>query len=247
MAKKKHGGHHGGAWKVAYADFVTAMMALFLVLWLASQDQKIKEAIQRSFRNPLQPLTLEGGGILPNKDPQPVFRDSQNFNPSAVVELSVLRRIFQDLNKDLPTNPDAPEENSMKLELIPDGVRVNIFDRSKRPIFDAESAEFTRYGEWVITSLAWSIGRYARAFQVELEGHTEAGHPPRNDTYTKWELSSDRANSARRKLLEHGIPEAQIRKVAGFGDVNPMKDTDPRDEANRRVTVILKVKPTDGR
>jgi len=91
MSSKKHGGHHGGAWKVAYADFVTAMMALFLVLWLASQDQKIKEAVERSFRNPFGTLTKESTGIISNQEMQAVNTTSGSFDSASAVELTFLQ------------------------------------------------------------------------------------------------------------------------------------------------------------
>ncbi len=236
MAGKQKHAHHGGAWKVAYADFVTAMMALFLVLWLSSQDQKIKEAIQRSFRNPPHPLANGNSGILAS--------DEKNLpNAKGAVELNLLRRVAQDLTHASPSGPDTPDSEIFKMELLADGVRVNIFDRSRRPVFAPDTAEFTKYGEWVLTTLAWNLARLSGSFQVEVEGHTEAGHVARNEDYGNWELSTDRANSARRKLLEHGMPAFQIRQVAGFADVAPMADLDPRDEANRRVTVLLKINP----
>src|ERR1043165_3453076 len=95
---KKHG-HHGGAWKVAYADFVTAMMALFLVLWLTAQDTKIKEAIERAFRNPFSSATKESVGILPNKDVQALQQQKGSFDSVSVLQLELLRRITDDLAK----------------------------------------------------------------------------------------------------------------------------------------------------
>src|ERR1700744_1536483 len=104
MSKK--GGHHGGAWKVAYADFVTAMMALFMVLWLTSQDQRIKEAIERAFRNPFSSVTKDSTGVIPSKDTQAVRSSSGNFDSSSAVELTMLRRLNQDLLKSLQTDAD---------------------------------------------------------------------------------------------------------------------------------------------
>src|ERR1700691_6481417 len=95
---KKHA-HHGGAWKVAYADFVTAMMALFMVLWLSSQDQRIKEAVERAFRNPFSSVTKDSVGIIPSKETQAVRNSSGNFDSSSAVELNMLRRLNQDLIK----------------------------------------------------------------------------------------------------------------------------------------------------
>jgi len=109
MARKQHG-HNGGAWKVAYADFVTAMMALFLVLWLTSQDEKIKEAVQRSFTNPFSSVTKESVGIIPNKNTKAMSQDkSGNFDSSAAVELAMLRRLSEDLLKVLQKE-DEPEK-----------------------------------------------------------------------------------------------------------------------------------------
>ena len=103
MSKK---GHHGGAWKVAYADFVTAMMALFMVLWLTSQDQRIKEAVQRAFRNPFSSVTKESTGVIPNKDAQAVKASNGNFDSASAVELTMLRRLNQDLLKSLQSDED---------------------------------------------------------------------------------------------------------------------------------------------
>lgn len=245
MAKKGHG-HHGGAWKVAYADFVTAMMALFLVLWLTSQDEKIKEAVQRSFTNPFASLTKESVGIIPQKDTPAISQDkSGNFDSSSAVELAMLRRLSEDLLKAFDKEETPEDQKPTKLDLTPEGLRISIFDRSRRPIFKPQSAQFTPYGDWVMSTLAWQISLYA-SFTVELEGHTESGHKPVREDYGDWEISSDRASAARRKLIEHGVSTGQIRKVAGFGDTVPMPETDPENEANRRITVMLKIRQTKG-
>ncbi len=242
MARKKHHGHHGGAWKVAYADFVTAMMALFLVLWLVSQDQKIKEAVQRSFRNPFASVTKESTGIVSNQDTISVKAREGNFDSASAVELNMLRKIAQDLTAMLQTNPDEAEQNPLDLEITPDGMRISVFDRNNKPIFEKDSAEFTQYGSWVFTTLAWQISRFTNNFNVELEGHTEKGGSYPHAGYGAWELSVDRANASRRKLLAHDVQPNQIRKVAGFADTMPMPNLEPDSESNRRVAVLLKVK-----
>ncbi|MDB6053125.1 MAG: flagellar motor protein MotB [Verrucomicrobiales bacterium] len=242
MAKKRHP-HHGGAWKVAYADFVTAMMALFLVLWLTSQDEKIKEAVERAFKNPFSSVTKESVGIIPNKDSQALRSTGGNFDSASAIELTMLRRLNDDLLKSLKTETDSEEKDqrSVQLDLSPEGLRISIFDRSKKPIFERQSSSFTSYGAWVFSTLAWEISRHAN-FVVELEGHTEQGNAQIREDYGNWEISSDRANAARRKLEENGVKGAQIRKVAGFGDTSPMPGAEPADQINRRVTVLLKVK-----
>src|SRR5215475_1383466 len=117
MSKK---GHHGGAWKVAYADFVTAMMALFMVLWLTSQDQRIKEAVERAVGNPFSSVTKDSVGIIPSKDTQAVRSSSGNFDSASAVELTMLRRLNQDLMKSLQSEADDKEQSSIKLDITPE-------------------------------------------------------------------------------------------------------------------------------
>src|SRR6516225_6348946 len=99
MSKKKHDQHHGGSWKVAYADFVTAMMALFLCLWLTSQDQKIKDAVERAFRNPFSSVTKESVGIIPNKDTSSTYKQEGKFTSVSAVEMETMRHLSDDLSK----------------------------------------------------------------------------------------------------------------------------------------------------
>jgi chemotaxis protein MotB len=235
MSKKAH---HGGAWKVAYADFTTAMMALFIVLWLTSQDQRIKEAVERAFRNPFSSVTKDSVGIIPSKDTQAVRSQSGNFDSASAVELTILRRLNQDLAKSFMS--DDADQSSVQLDLTPEGLSINVFDRTHKPIFEPQSTTFTPYGDWVFSTLAWEISRYQN-FSVELEGHTEKGNAPIRPDYGDWEISSDRANAVRRKLIERGVESLQIIKVVGFGDTEPMQDYDSTNEVNRRVTVLLNV------
>jgi chemotaxis protein MotB len=238
---RKHG-HHGGAWKVAYADFVTAMMALFLVLWLTAQDTKIKEAIERAFKNPFSSATKESMGIIPNKDVQGTHEQRGQFESVNAVEMELLRRITEDLAKMFQSQED--NANSVKIQLTSEGLRINIFDLARKPIFASDSAKLTDYGAWVVSTLAWEIARYS-TFNVEVNGHTESGRQPLRDDYGAWELSADRANAARRLLLHSGVRTAQIARVAGFGDTQPFEGSAPTDEINRRVTVLLKVQQND--
>lgn len=241
---KKHG-HHGGAWKIAYADFVTAMMALFLVLWLTAQDQKIKEAIERAFRNPFASATKESVGIIPNKDVQATHEQRGQFESMNAVEMELLRKITEDLAKMFQQNPDEAS-NPVKLQLTSDGLHVSIFDRSRKPIFEQDSAKLTEYGSWVVSTLAWEISRYT-TFNVEVNGHTEEGRKPLKEDYGDWELSADRANTARRALVDNGVLPKQIARVTGFGGTKPLEGTVATDEMNRRVTVLLKVKQLEAR
>jgi chemotaxis protein MotB len=235
---KKHA-HHGGAWKVAYADFVTAMMALFLVLWLTSQDEKIKKAIERSFRQPFATSTSQvSSSIIPSTaPPKPKPDSSGNFDSASAFELSLLRKLTEDLQQTLDVKD---EDKSVELELTPDGLKISIFDRSQKPVFKPGSKDFTPYGKWVFSTLAWQIARY-KSFAVELEGHTESQDNSVHNNYDSWELSASRANTARAELLDVGVSKAQIRKISGYGDTQPMPGRQPDDESNRRVTVMLRI------
>jgi chemotaxis protein MotB len=239
MAKKQRHAHHGGAWKVAYADFVTAMMALFLVLWLTSQDEKIKEAVERSFRNPFSSVTKESTGIVPNKDTQAVKSRDGNFDSASAVELNMLRRIAEEVLKTLQDS--NPNDDAVKIEPIPDGVLISIFDKAQEPVFKTDSAEFTDFGRWVVSTLAWQVARYTNSFRVELEGHTETNQNPKREGYGPWEISSARATATLRGMMEHGVGPSQVRKVAGYADTQPLEGKPASDPLNRRVAVLLKI------
>jgi chemotaxis protein MotB len=234
--KKDHG--HGGSWKVAYADFVTAMMALFLCLWLTSQDQKIKEAVERAFRNPFSNVTKESVGIIPNKDVTATFKQQGKFQSVSAVEMETMRHLSDDLSKLLKQNEDV---SSVKIDLTPEGLNINIFDRAHKPIFNPNTDVFTEYGGWVFSTLAWEISRYT-TFHIELEGHTESKTETGGEDHGKWDLSTERANAARRKLVDNGVGDKQIFKVSGFADTAPMAGYAPTNEINRRVTVLLKLR-----
>ncbi|MFO1488105.1 MAG: flagellar motor protein MotB [Verrucomicrobiota bacterium] len=239
MSKK--GGHHGGSWKVAYADFVTAMMALFLCLWLTSQDQKIKESVERAFRNPFSSVTKESNGIIPAKDASNGAKPATqgNFQAATAVEIEVMKHVSEDLAKILQQQDE--QLTNIKIDITSEGVRINIFDRSQKPIFEPDTDAFTPYGTWVFSTLAWEISRY-RTFKIELEGHTETAVKAGRESSSQWELSTERANAARRKLVQSGVSSAQICKVSGYADTAPMPEFPPDAEANRRVTVMLKLK-----
>ena len=237
MSKKRHP-HHGGSWKVAYADFVTAMMALFLCLWLTAQDTKIKDAVERAFTNPFSSVTKESVGIIPNKDTSATEKQAGKFESVSAVEMETMRHVSEDLTKLLQQDE---AESSVKIELTPDGLRINIFDRSHKPIFEPDTDTFTTYGGWVFSTLAWEISRY-KTFKIELEGHTESNQKTGREAVNKWELSTERANAARRKVIASGVDDGQICKVSGFADTAPMPNTDVDAEINRRVTVMLKLK-----
>lgn len=242
MRRREHNSGHGGAWKVAYADFVTAMMALFLLLWLTAQDKKIKEAVERAFRNPFSAVNKESTGIIPSQNPSQQSKQKGNMESVSAVEMQMLRKITEDLAKMLEQSQEL--EQSVQISLTPDGVRINIFDHSEKPVFEPGTDRFTTYGGWVFSTLAWEISRY-KTFHIELEGHTETRSGTDAENLNKWDLSTERANAARRMLIQSGVESAQVFKVSGFADTQPMPGVAPTVESNRRVTVLLKVENPD--
>lgn len=243
---KRHA-HHGGAWKVAYADFVTAMMALFLVLWLTSQDEKIKEAVERAFRQPYA-IGKEGPTSMIPKEGKDVGSSNKgtgSFQNASAMELAMLRKLNEDLLRSLKSETDDPNNHTVELQLNPEGLRISVFDRASKPVFEPDQDKLTPYGQWVFSTLAWEISRY-HSFAVELEGHTERTDTPIGEDDHKWELSANRANATRRMLLKHGVASGQVRKVAGFADTLPMANHPPESEVNRRVAVLLRVNPENG-
>src|ERR1019366_9655220 len=144
MARKKHESH-GGSWKVAYADFVTAMMALFLCLWLTSQDQKIKDAVERAFRNPFSSVTKESTGLIPNKDASSTYKQQGKFSSISAIEMEAMHHLSEDLAK-LFTD-QAVGQAPVKIDVTIEGLSINVFDRSQKPIFNPDTDVFTDRSE----------------------------------------------------------------------------------------------------
>ncbi|MDA1272987.1 MAG: OmpA family protein [Verrucomicrobia bacterium] len=229
----------GGAWKVAYADFVTAMMALFMVLWIMNQDQEVKGSVEEFFKNPWTAALSDSTGIIPVKNADVVSSRKANFEKASAVELEAIKRLNEDLVKTFIQNSEFRENRSLNVEMTPDGVLINFLDNPGQPIFEKDGSEFTPYGAFVFNTVAWAIARYPST-QIELEGHTEEGFKPVRKDYGAWEISLDRASSARRRLLTQGVNNSQIIKVSGFGGTQPLKDRNSFDSSNRRVTVMLR-------
>jgi chemotaxis protein MotB len=231
----------GGSWKVAYADFVTAMMALFIVLWVLNQNQQVKGLVEEYFKNPWKATLSDSTGIIPIKNADVTTSKKSNFEAPSAVELNTVRRVNDDLTKTFLQQPEFRDVRALEIELTVDGLLINFLDRPNEPIFKKGTAEFTEYGGWVFNTVAWEIARYPTT-EIELEGHTEKGFKPIRNDYGSWEISTDRVIAARRKLLDNGVKESQVVKVAGFGGTKPLKGNErkPEDPANSRVSIMLR-------
>lgn len=242
MAKKKAAAHHGGAWKVAYADFVTAMMALFMVLWISAQDQKILLATSRYFQSPFNSPMDATTGIMPfdtNDPSKPHGDDAGTLRQSSSmreIDLQFLNTVAKDFFRLLHVDEDLAEK-PIDIQVTSDGLRVTLYDRARRPLFEQNTAAFTEWGKFVMQSLAWLIDRHQ--FRVVIEGHTRKGLVLPDEAYTPWELSADRANASRRALTHYAVDNALIERVTGFADTRPVPFQPLESEGNQRVTLSL--------
>lgn len=231
---KGHGGHHGGAWKVAYADFVTAMMALFLVLWLVSQaDVKVKQAIASYFRSPGVFDTVQGGILgqakKVSKEPGAVStKDDEEALYGAAISL----------NKKISSSGKFSRyKDQLKIEVTDEGLRIQLLDKADRISFPSGSAALTPEAEAILKEIAGAICDLPN--KINIGGHTDSRVFPSTNGYTNWELSADRANAARRVLESGCVKPEQIHRIVGFADTDLLVPDDPFSPANRRITITV--------
>lgn len=227
VIKKKvfHGGHHGGAWKVAYADFVTAMMALFIVLWLLSSSEDVKKAVGGYFQDPKGQgkqigSTLAGSG--------------ESLSLSKMDMKQIKQKIEEAMKK-------APEFQSIRehisITVTGEGLRIELLETDKGMFFTSGSSVPSKFGAEILASFAAELGKMPNG--VLIEGHTDSIPFTSDREYSNWELSSDRANAARRLMQENGLRDNQVTQVRGFADQRLRKAEDPKDPTNRRISVIV--------
>jgi chemotaxis protein MotB len=252
-----HRGGHGGAWKVAYADFVTAMMALFLVLWIVASSQEVRESLAGYFRNNslLQlnskatiikaPITQSSKRPMKTAPPQPSASSEpggETWAYRVMTAQATLRETASSLQALLRSNnEELTDVDAFRFEFTNDGFRIHAMDKTEHPLFKEGTSELTEYGQWVLNTIAWEIERYP--FRVEVEGHTQSGEPTINANATRWTLSTERALVAQQQLQEKGVRQSQFWRVAGYADRQPIERTNPQLEINRRLTIVLRLDP----
>lgn len=244
MAKKKAAAHHGGAWKVAYADFVTAMMALFMVLWISAQDKKILLSTSRYFQNPFNSPMDATSGVLPydtNKPSKTQGEDSGSESSEKSmreIDLQFLNSVAKDFFRLLNLDEDLSDK-PLDIQVTSDGIRLTLYDRARKPLFAENTAEFTEWGKFVMQSMAWLIERHR--FRVVIEGHTREGLVFSDPKYNGWNLSTDRALASLRALTFYAVDPKLIDRVTGYADTQPDPKLAPDSESNQRVTLSLTV------
>ncbi len=226
--KKVHGGHghHGGAWKVAYADFVTAMMSLFIVLWLLSSSEQVKKAVGGYFTDPTGKSHDVGNGLHGNgADSVGVRKD----------DMAKLKEKLEAAIKE--SAPLSKIREHVIFTITGEGLRVELLEDENGIFFASGSAIPSEYGRELLAKLAEEIGKLPN--KVTMEGHTDSRPYKGNLEYSNWELSTDRANAARRWMVTHGMRDDQVIQVRGFA-ANSLRDpAHPEDASNRRITLII--------
>lgn len=222
--RRGHAGHHGGAWKVAYADFVTAMMALFIVLWLMNSSKKIQLAVAGYFKDPSgasDKLNLD------NRTPDSAASTKEN-----------MAQLKTQLEQAISHVPNFDKLKShIQMTITPEGLRIELLESEKGTFFDSGSQNLNQDGQDIIVKLAQQLGNLPN--RLTIEGHTDAKPYAANRNYGNWELSTDRANSTRRLMQANGVGTDQIMEVRGFADQKPRNPKNPFDPSNRRIALIV--------
>ena len=229
VIKKKggHGGHHGGAWKVAYADFVTAMMALFIVLWLMNSSDKVKKAVAGYFNDPkgtgsMLGTTMAGTG-----------------NAVAAGTVDNLQKLKDKLEQEIKERKELQKlSKQIEITITPEGLRVELLEDKNGTFYQSGSARLSGSGQELLALLGAELKTLPNALLIE--GHTDATPYSSDITYSNWELSADRANSARRLLQQDGVRSDQVTQVRGYADQLLRDKNNPTDPANRRISILVK-------
>jgi chemotaxis protein MotB len=227
IVKKKaaHGGHHGGAWKVAYADFVTAMMALFIVLWLLNSSKQVQVAIGGYFKDPTGTSKKVGSNMSGSGDSFSLTKDNM---PLLKEELSKAVRHITNFEK---------FKNQIEMTVTSEGLRIELMETESGTFFDSGSTIPSANGTELLKMLAQELGKLPN--KISIEGHTDSKPYAGNRDYSNWELSADRANAARRLMQKSGLQERQVVQVRGYADEKLRKPDAPFDASNRRISVIV--------
>jgi len=238
--KKGHEGSHGGSWKVAYADFVTAMMAFFLLMWLLAMVSPEKRAVMAEyfkdyaiFEKSGKSFMEQSSNILPKPSVEAKSSASQEFAGGKNAETA------EDFSKRLKKGIDEKLlglKEHLMVDIVEDGVRIQLVDTEGKPLFHTGSAELSPSAKTILNFVADNIKDMPN--KIAVEGHTDSS-PLKTQQYTNWELSTERASSARRALETYGIGSGRIARVVGYADTQLLYKNDPTDSRNRRISIIL--------
>lgn len=263
--KKTAAGHHGGAWKIAYADFVTAMMAFFLLMWLLGSTSKAqKEGIAEYFKTPLKVAMMGGPAVgvtdslIKNTGGKDITKKQGQVKPvdgppgkqkSVTIQdaKEALRKSEQakleDLKQKIEQTIDQSEtlkkfKSQLMLDITPEGLRIQILDEQNRPMFESSKADLQPYAREILREIGTMLNGVQN--KISLSGHTDAAPYPNGEKgYSNWELSSDRANSSRRELIAGGMDESKLLRVVGLASASLYDKENPFNPTNRRISLVV--------
>jgi chemotaxis protein MotB len=224
--KAGHGGHHGGAWKVAYADFVTAMMALFIVLWLMNSSKQIQVAVGGYFKDPTGTAKMVGTNQTGSGENFTVSKDNMS---KLKEELQTVIRQVTDFDK---------LKSHIEMTVTAEGLRIELLESERGTFFESGRPEPNANGKELLITIAHELGKIPN--KLSLEGHTDAQPYAGLANYSNWELSTDRANASRRLMQQNGLRADQVVEVRGFADQRLRNPKNPTDAANRRISLIVR-------
>jgi chemotaxis protein MotB len=223
--RKAAHGHHGGAWKVAYADFVTAMMALFIVLWLMGADEDVKKAVSSFFSNPSGPGKLTGTAAA-------------GLGHGIEIPKTDMNKLREKIQQALMKTPNFTRlKDHVEISITADGLRIELLESEAGVFFEQGKPVPSASGADLLKNLAEQLGELPN--DILIEGHTDAKPFAGDGTYTNWELSTDRANSARRLMEANGVRPTQVAQVRGYADRQLRHANDPDNPSNRRISVTV--------
>lgn len=256
VKRGKHGGAHGGAWKIAYADFVTAMMAFFLLMWLLGSTSKGDlQGIASYFSNPVKvslmggdgagdsTSIIQGGGPRLETSKGNIGKKGKNgtsdLSNSELNESRKLQDLKRSITESINKRPNLSEyKNQIRLEMTRDGLQIDIMDHQKRPMFDIGQAVVKPYMREILHEIGASLKEIDNL--ISLSGHTDATQYSSGlRGYSNWELSADRANASRRELVIGGMPQNKLKRIAGMAETNLLDAQNPSNPINRRISVLV--------
>ncbi len=225
--KGGHGGHHGGAWKVAYADFVTAMMSLFIVLWLMNSSEKVKKAVAGYFNDPKGTGTMMGTTMTGTGE------------TVTLASADNMQKLKEKLEQEIKARADLQKlSKQIEITITPEGLRIELLEDKNGTFYQSGSARLSDSGQELLGLLAGELKTLPNSLLIE--GHTDAAQYSDDTNYGNWELSADRANSARRLLQQDGVRGNQVTQVRGYADQLLRVKTNPYDPSNRRISILVK-------
>ena len=256
VKRGKHGGAHGGAWKIAYADFVTAMMAFFLLMWLLGSTSKGDlQGIASYFSNPVKVSLMGGDGagdstsIIQGGGPRLETSKgnigkkgksgTSDLSNSELNESRKLQDLKRSITESINKRPNLSEyKNQIRLEMTRDGLQIDIMDHQKRPMFDIGQAVVKPYMREILHEIGASLKEIDNL--ISLSGHTDATQYSSGlRGYSNWELSADRATASRRELVIGGMPQNKLKRIAGMAETNLLDAQNPSNPINRRISVLV--------